>query len=304
MSLSTFDHFKKMNAASCIALQDSDVRELQQVLLRMLDDFLSLCNEFHIGYSLGGGSVLGAVRHKGFIPWDDDVDINMTRAEYERFVPLFRKYLSEKYWLQLPEDTSGYEVLFARMRKKGTSVRTRDDFFSQEAGAFIDIFIIENTFDNVVLRNLHGLACQATGFLLSCRKFYRARSKMIQLAKGNTRLLGVFLIKIGVGFVISPWSLDTWRLLAVKCCQLCQNSSSRYVTIPAGRKRFYGECFKREVICETVPALFEGRECLIPKQSDEYLSRLYGDYHKIPSLEDREAHIYFEPFYIGEENYE
>lgn len=302
MNLTTFDLLKNLRPAECVLLSKYELAELQQLLLTMLDDILSVCDEYNISYSLGGGSVLGAVRHHGFIPWDDDLDINMSRKEYERFIPMFKKHFGGKYWVHTPEETSGYELLFARIRRKGTSVKTRDDFFSDETGAFIDVFISENTFENPVLRNLHGLLCQGTGFLLSCRKFYRARKQMMNLAGADAKASRLFKCKILIGFLISFGSVDGWRKLADRCNRLCANDQSRLVTVPSGRKKFYGELCERRELCQTRKAIFAGRECLIPEGSEHYLQRLYGDYQKIPPVEGREVHIYFKPFFLGDHN--
>ena len=298
MKLSTFDAFKKLNTDECICLDDAQLARLQRLLLSILQDILSICEECGIFYTLGGGSVLGAVRHKGFIPWDDDIDLNMPRAEYMRFVPEFRRRFREKYWLHTPEETEGYEVLFARVRLKGTSVKTRDDFFSEECGAFIDIFIVENTFDSWLLRTVHGLGAQGLGLALSCRKFFRARKALMRLAGQDKALRCAFRVKIGLGFCLAFFSVDIWRKLANGWNRMCRNGQSRYVTVPAGRKKFWGELCAREELCASEWGSFEGLKCRIPAGSDSYLKRLYGDYHQIPKKAEQEKHIVFVPFEI------
>ena len=86
---------------------ESEKQELQKMLLEMITDISEICEDNNIKWSLSGGSVLGAVRHHGFIPWDDDMDINITRAEFEKFRKVFPGRFSDKYSLILPGD-KGY----------------------------------------------------------------------------------------------------------------------------------------------------------------------------------------------------
>ena len=150
MKLSTFDIFKNIESDEVIILSEEQLETLKKTLLTMLKDVIEVCEKNNITYSLGGGSVLGAVRHKGFIPWDDDIDLNMSREDYDKFVIAFEKEYGYKYWIHTPEKTKNYNLLFARIRLKGTALITRDDFDNEECGVPLDIFIIENTFDNKI----------------------------------------------------------------------------------------------------------------------------------------------------------
>ena len=83
-------------------LQENELKQLHECLLSILKDFIYVCEKYNLHYTLGGGSVLGAVRHHGFIPWDDDLDINMPRKDYERFKNIFANELSDEYELNVP----------------------------------------------------------------------------------------------------------------------------------------------------------------------------------------------------------
>lgn len=294
MNLSTFDAFKCVDTNAVALLSTEQVKELQQILLGMLDDIVEVCDKYDICYTLGGGSVIGAVRHKGFIPWDDDIDINMPRSDYQRFIPLFRQELGNKYWVHTPEDTDNYGLLAARIRLKGTYLKTKEDFFTNECGVPVDIFIIENTFDNFFLRWLHGMGCMAFGLLVSCRKFWRDRKHLLELAKGNQELTRVIRVKAGIGFLTAFGSMDFWTRTANKWNGLCKNAKSNYVCIPAGRKHFFGETYRRSDVCETQKLLYEGRLYNCPKAADAYLTNLYGNYMKIPAKHEQEHHVYMD----------
>ena len=167
LHLSTVDAFKHIHTQACVTLDDEQLLKLQRVLNKILKDIVTVCEQNDIRYTLGGGTALGAVRHHGFIPWDDDIDINMPRADYERFIPIFRQQFGDRYWIHTPLETKNYDLLLSRIRLKGTSVCTREDFGNPESGAFVDLFIIENTFDNALLRTVHGIGCNGLGFLVS-----------------------------------------------------------------------------------------------------------------------------------------
>ena len=168
-------------AAGLIALSPDQIRMLQKVMLGICDDVFTLCKEKGYVCFLGGGSALGAIRHQGFIPWDDDVDLCITRESYEKFIPEFRAHYGDKYWIHTPEDNPEYGVGIGRVRKKGTKLKERMDLFDDsEAGIAIDLFIVENVFDNEILRALQGFLCMAVKICLSCRLFYRDRRVWIE----------------------------------------------------------------------------------------------------------------------------
>ena len=300
MELSTVNVFKHMQSSGSVILNDDELKELQKTLNGILADIVEVCDANNIIYTLGGGSALGAVRHGGFIPWDDDIDINMPRKDYNRFIPLFKKKYGYKYYIHTPQTTKGYNLLLSRIRLKGTSVVTREDFQNKEAGAFVDLFVIENTFDNALLRTLHGFGCNAFGMLVSCRKFYRDRNELLKIAKDskNPKVMKVFKSKIAIGRFISFIKLDTLVKAGDNWNRLCNNNNSKYVVVPTGRKYFFGEMYKREDICKTVKYNYDGHKYRVPKNIDLYLKNLYGDYMKIPSKDQIEQHVFFKPFYL------
>lgn len=299
LELSTVSMFKNLKVTDSIELNDEQLKKLQTVLLGILADIDSFCKENDIQYFLGGGSALGAVRHSGFIPWDDDMDINMTRENYDKFICLFPKMMSNKYWLHTPEYTNNYALLLGRVRLKGTCVKTREDFFMDECGAFIDIFVVENTPNNKVLRGMHGFISLAFGFLLSCRKFFRERKHLKKILDDSNMLEFKFAyyIKVSLGFITAILSLNAWIKINVWWNSLCKNNNSKYVTVPAGRNHYFKELIERDAIFPTILHDFENYKFSIAR-TDKYLKQLYGDYKKIPSEAKREKHIMFKPFEI------
>ncbi len=300
MKLQTFDAFKHIQAAEgSHLLTEEELRQLQLCLLEMLRDVNRFCREKQISFCITGGSALGAARHHGMIPWDDDIDLLMPREDFDRFMNLFPEQYGNKYAVQKPGVTKGYPVLFGRIRLRGTSVRTRDDFYTDDQGAFLDIFIAENCPNSGLFRFVHGIGSLALGFLVSCRKFYRDRGQLRLLVKENEELARITKIKSGIGFLISFFSVECWGRMADHWHRLCRNKMSQYVVIPSGRRKYFHERFLRKDVCEYEMRVFDGQEVPCMKGLDRYLTLLYGRDWKIPPKENHEAHIYLEPFYLG-----
>ena len=307
MGLSTVNAFKHIHSSEdgIIVLSGEQLRQLQRVLNGMLADVDACCRRHGLQYVLGGGSCLGAVRHHGFIPWDDDIDINMPRADYLQFIAQFREEYGDRYWIHTPQETTGYGLTLSRVLLKGTCVRTREDFHNHdECGAFIDIFVIENTYDNPVRRRLHGLGCMAMGLIQSCSKFWRDRKELTALAQAiedpeeRKSVLRTFRIKIALGTLTAFRSTDAWTKATDRMYARCRESDSRYVTIPSGKGHFFGELYLREQLLPGIPVDYDGSQRPVPPDCDGYLRRLYGDYRKLPTEEQKESHIFFAPFQL------
>ena len=133
-----------------IKLHDDDLKKMQRILLMMLKDFDAIAKKYGIEYTLSGGSVIGALRHQGFIPWDDDIDINVTRENFEKIKKAFRSYRGNKYKLYLPEEDPGHGMSLPQIKLSDTVYKSFIELSKEDkdCGICLDIFVIENTFDN------------------------------------------------------------------------------------------------------------------------------------------------------------
>lgn len=302
MGLSTVSAFKNINVDEnkYVVMTDEQLKRYQHCVLKIAEDCIALCEKENICYHLTGGSALGAVRHQGFIPWDDDIDIDILGEDFERFIKCFSQQYDSKYWIHTYK-TNNYGMTLTRIRLKNSICRTREDIGNDECGFYIDIFRIENAPDNKILRTLHGVLSMGMGFLLSCRNFYKNRVLMVELAKGQKNLLRTFRIKIGIGFCLQMFSVQTWAIMTQKIYEMCKNNKSKYVTVPAGRNHYFGELYLRNDFVDYDRKSFEGNIWKVPKAWDSYLTHMYGNYMSLPNKQNREKHIVLELKFPKEE---
>ncbi|MBQ4270285.1 MAG: LicD family protein [Clostridiales bacterium] len=297
-AFSTADEIRHVSIPGSVEISDEQLTLLQQKLKEMFTDISDAADKAGVRIILGGGSALGAVRNGGIIPWDDDIDLMVTRDSLDKLLLSIEENYGSKYWIRTPGKTEGYNLLFTQIRMKGTSVRNRDDHGNSECGLPVDIFVIEDTYDNPVRRWWHGVGCMYFGFAVSCRKFYRDRAFLTKFAKdsGSRKLVFVTALKKAVGFLYSGRSLDRMVARGDRWYSKCRSESSRFITIPTGRLHFFGETYKRDPYLTLSEVTFEGVKAYVPGGTSDYLHNLYGNYEDIPAEKEREHHIYFEPF--------
>lgn len=150
-------------------IKDAKTKELQKYGLKILSEFHNICEANNIKYILDYGTLLGAVRHKGFIPWDDDIDVAMTREDFNKFQELASKLLPENMFLQTNESDENYYNTFAKIRIPDNNyIEKAVEHFDHVHGPWIDIFIYDYKYDD---ENLNRKKQQKYN---KRRKFYNA----------------------------------------------------------------------------------------------------------------------------------
>jgi len=295
MRLATTDVFKKLYAkkTDLIVLTDDELLSLQEVLLKMASDIVDIMESNHMTYHLTGGSALGAVRHQGFIPWDDDMDFDIARKDVKKFIEKFNDKYSDKYWIYSPYDSERC-LPFIQIRLKNTRYVGINDFASKDCGVPIDIAIMENTYNNAILRKLHGFGSMFLGLIVSCRKFAKYHKEYLQMVEGFDEEQKIFRKKIWIGRLFSFFSLERWIFFYDRWNQKCKNENSKYVVVPTGRKHYFKETYERSKFYEVTKMKFVNHDWNVPKDYDYYLSKMYGDYMVIPKADEIERHALLE----------
>ena len=268
-------------------LTKEESERLRTTLLEIVDDILRVCEKYNFCIMLGGGSALGAVRHHGFIPWDDDVDLLMPRADYERFKKVFKKELGDKYELNSPNYSCRAYARFPKVEKKGT-VLTQLEKVSHKIA--VDIFLIENVPGNRVRRTLHGYYAQLLMTIASQVNFKEdagtvLKQYMCSVREGRILYYAKMIIG-GIFGIVPAWK---WYNMVDKALQY-----KRYEGlwgICSGRMHYFGEIFPKEDYLPVVYEEFEGRQVPVPHNIDAYLTNLYHNYMELPPEEKRERHF-------------
>lgn len=285
---------KEWSDSDIIVLDDERLREYQLVLLDMLQDIVSVFEKQGIGYTLVGGSILGAVRHQGFIPWDDDIDLAIPRKDYNKLLDIFEKELGENYYIQTPSNTPELGLLLTQIRKKNTVARRKYDWNIDKCGISIDLFILENVYDNPIKRFFQKNISMALTFAVSSVREVRNKNIPMAIQQLEGRKWNYTRSKKIVGSVLGCIPIDKWIHWTEYWFSICKDKNTEWVAIPSGRKHFNGETYKREDMCRFKKVPFENTEFNVPVWAIGFLEKFYGDYMAIPPVEKRERHIFLE----------
>ncbi|NLV53682.1 MAG: LicD family protein [Bacteroidales bacterium] len=250
-----------------------DIRPLQLHILGNLMAFDRMCREHHLRYYIVAGTMLGAVRHKGFIPWDDDLDVGMPRKDYDLLMAHAKEWMPAPYEVVAYETDSSYPLPFAKIQDASTTLIERMHL-KYLGGVYIDVFPLDGMTANPLLQRLHLMRyfyykkviyflCRdpyrhghgpSSWIPLLCRKFYTlsgVQKKMQKMQK--------------------TYDFD---------------SSTLVIDHDFGRRGI----MPREVLGTPTEVVFEGKTVMGVEQADVYLTSLYGDYMTIPPGPKRKQH--------------
>lgn len=253
---------------------NNELRHLQLTMLEMLKLVDKICRENNIQYSLCSGTLLGAVRHKGFIPWDDDLDIRMTRENYDKFLEVWSKLKPEGYFLQNKENSPRFSHSFSKVRKEHTAfVQKEKEKGIYHTGIFIDIFPLDRIPKNRIKKSIFKFQCikyqiytrenlhaetnkliKAFIFLFLKTTSFRGRMESRKKFVNSLRMLDMDKTLNCIG-------IETPSMLKI---EFPPNIAEEYVELPFEDGKFM--CFKKW---------------------HEYLMEMFGDYMTLPPENQR-----------------
>lgn len=260
-------------------INDTDLRKIQLIQLEMLREVDRICKKCNIHYNIIAGTLLGAVRHKGFIPWDDDADVAMERFEYERFRKACATELNkDKFYFQDHRNTKGYRWGYGKLRRKNTLfLRENQEDMPYDQGIFIDIFPLDSIPDNYILRSLFNLEAFVMRKCLWSKVGKKADKSPVK------RFVYMLLDKIDDRVVFLHY-----HSMIRRCQKKYGNSRMvRIITYPTPNNEWgYLKCWYKNS-CEIE---FEGYMFLGIKDYDSYLTFKFGEYMILPDLNHRKIH--------------
>ncbi len=261
----------------------TELEELQKIELEILITIDNLCKEYNIKYYLAGGTLLGAVRHKGFIPWDDDIDIAMPRNDYEKFIELMKEKQKGRYRLLSMETTKGYPYPFAKMVDTKTRLVEEIGKDIEEMGVFVDIFPIDG------MGNEKQEAMKRLMKIIRLRsRIWEASLKKNEIKNKESRLINR-IVKACFTIGIRIFGIRRSYNYMMNFVKQKDFESSEWIASAVGGAGIERELIKREYFENTIEMEFEGKVFRAPVGYEKYLSNLYGNYMKLPPMEQRVA---------------
>ena len=291
-SVDTVGHnYLKEHQDEYIELDDEGIRELQTCLLQMLQDIDQACRNSSIDYALTGGNALGKIRHNGFVPWDDDIDLVMMRADYDRFKEAFYKSgLSEKYLLRGPGCKEGADFRCMKIYKKDSIMEQAFHKNNVQKKIFIDIMPFDFVPDNHLYRRIKNIYCS---FLIVALGSVDFKKNFCTELKNEMRKSFIGWINIALrtllGTVFGIIPLQTWYKMYDRAP--VYKKETKFGTVYNGKLLYIDEIVPVDYYYPFVDCEYCGVKTRIIHKPEEYLAFRYGDYMKIPEKKDRETHI-------------
>lgn len=266
-------------------LVTSERKRLWNIELNILENFQEICNRHGLEYFLIGGTAIGAVRHKGFIPWDDDMDIGMLRKDFDKLLVYLKKELKPNYYVQYgPCEKDLFSPLLRIRDGNTTGILNCDKKSHANQGIFIEIYPFDNTPDNKILRKFQLYESKIISNVLHSR-FYDIKlgflSQVVNLALKHKSSVEIF---------------ELWEQI----CKRYNRKNTRFVdTVMIPTYALQGiHRFERNG-CNTVLIPFEDIQVKIAKSNDAFLKQQFGDYMELPPIEQRGQHhdntVFYDP---------
>lgn len=251
--------------------QDKKLKNLQTILLSMIKEIDKLCREHNITYYLNGGNALGAIRHNGFIPWDDDFDIMMKSSDYRKFISICRKELDPNIWY-IQEAWVDWPGCLSKIRLKNTYIEDVGEWegISQDnRGIYIDIFEIVNAPSSSILKAHQYIAAKMLNAFSLLKKGYNTNSKVKKIV--------IFCSQILKNKAI----FNRVKNSVYKYNKHHTNEVANFF----GMSRFHNAFYNTEIFGLPYYHKYEDTKLPLPTDIELYLTQSFGNYMELPPIE-------------------
>ena len=271
-----------------MADEQQHLNDTQRYILQVLRDVIRILDELNVPYYMQGGTMLGAIRHNGFIPWDDDVDLGIPRADYDRLLQQVAPLLPENLELRTYDDQTDHHYYFARIVDKRYQIRRMGSLEERLENVWADLFPLDGMPNGLLSRQWHKFR-----LLMTRLRFHLSCFEKVNIKRPGRPLVERIIIKIAMVTRVGKWfntrkQLDTMDRLLKKY----PPEKSNFLVNFTGQTSYkFNEMFKKEVYGKKTLYPFEDMQLVGPEQYDAYLTSLYGDYMTPPRAEDRNAHV-------------
>ena len=261
-----------------MVIMDQSLKKIQEQELEILEVVDRFCRDNQIDYSLAYGTLIGAVRHKGFIPWDDDIDLMMKREDYDRFIQTWQDNPPKGYFLQTDITDPEYGNNFLKIRKDGTTFiqDESEKSCSYHTGIFIDIFPFDRVAPEGIQRKMQYLFCQFSMLMTRNHK------------SGKKGLSGIVeTVLLGMPKIMKKKLKETSYNQKTKWNR---SSSDNLLYFSNGTIHGSNTYFEPDLFDQYTELPFEGRLFKVISRYDKYLKDYFGDYMQLPPENERLTH--------------
>lgn len=272
-------------------MTEEERSSLQAHLRKMYQEVEKVCNRHGLNIMVAYGSALGATRHQGFIPWDDDMDLFMPRADYDKLVNKYANELPDSYKIFAPNSKNGPIYRFGKIVDTKTRFLTPCSHDDESHGIFLDIFILENTPTNMLHVQIRRFIAIMLMLISSCVQEKNTGTALYKNIMCSTKEgKRTYNLRMTIGFLFSFLNEKSWFKLFDRVANY--NKTTGYVSVPsAGPKLKWFTPTPMDFFFPTQRVKFDDIEVNIPNQTIKHLENEYGDWQRVPKENERWQHF-------------